>query len=191
MRGAPMAPRLCAHGSHSLRLRQYQTVDIRLAQKSAADPNVERTPPCPTIFIASNAWSHEHCFIVEPLGFWVRTAFEYDTQKPIAHSQVAFEATDSAVKVRSQRPAEDGRVLNRVTEAVLPTLRLSVPNPRVAQFARVESIGWVLPIDETSFRIYVAGRVRQARDIGRMRSEIRVQVLVGPDRSRALRHVGR
>ncbi|MGA3398490.1 MAG: aromatic ring-hydroxylating dioxygenase subunit alpha [Acetobacteraceae bacterium] len=87
-----------------------------------------------------------------------------------AMPQVEFAATDTAVTVRSQRPAEDGRVFHRVTEAVLPTLRV-VPNPRVAQFARVESIGWVLPIDDTSFRIYVAGRVRQKGDIGRMRSK--------------------
>jgi hypothetical protein len=57
-----------------------------------------------------------------------------------------------------------------VTEAAIPTLRV-VPNPRVAQFARVESIGWVLPIDDTSFRIYVAGRSRQPGDLGRMRSK--------------------
>jgi phenylpropionate dioxygenase-like ring-hydroxylating dioxygenase large terminal subunit len=87
-----------------------------------------------------------------------------------AMPQVEFEATDTAVKVRSERPAEDGRVFHRVTEAVLPTLRV-VPNPRVARFARVESIGWVLPIDDASFRIYVAGRVRAAGDIGRMRSK--------------------
>lgn len=52
----------------------------------------------------------------------------------------------------------------------LPTLRV-VPNPRVAQFARVESIGWTLPTDDTSFRIYVAGRVKNSGDIGRMRSK--------------------
>lgn len=84
--------------------------------------------------------------------------------------EVTFEATETGVKVRSTRPAEGGGVFHRVTEAVLPTLRV-VPNPRVAQFARVESIGWVLPIDDTSFRIYVAGRVKQAGDIGRMRSK--------------------
>ena len=83
---------------------------------------------------------------------------------------VAFEPTETGVKVRTTRPAEGGGVLYRVTEAVLPTLRV-VPNPRVAQFARVESLGWVLPIDDTSFRIYVAGRVKQAGDIGRMRSK--------------------
>ncbi|MGA9302522.1 MAG: aromatic ring-hydroxylating dioxygenase subunit alpha, partial [Bradyrhizobium sp.] len=32
-------------------------------------------------------------------------------------------------------------------------------------------IGWVLPIDDTSFRIYVAGRVKSAGEIGRMRSK--------------------
>ena len=66
--------------------------------------------------------------------------------------------------------ADDGKTFYRVTEAALPNLRV-VPNPRVAQFARVESIGWTLPIDDTSFRIYVAGRVKQPGDIGRMRSK--------------------
>jgi len=87
-----------------------------------------------------------------------------------AMPQVEFAATETSVQVVSRRPAGDGRVFHRVTEAVLPTLRV-VPNPRVAQFARVESIGWVLPIDDTSFRIYFAGRVRQAGDIGCMRSK--------------------
>ena len=84
--------------------------------------------------------------------------------------QVRFESTPTSVKVRSTRPADDGKTFYRVTEAALPTLRV-VPNPRVAQFARVESIGWTLPIDDTSFRIYVAGRVKQPGDIGRMRSK--------------------
>jgi nitrite reductase/ring-hydroxylating ferredoxin subunit len=87
-----------------------------------------------------------------------------------AMPSVTFEISDIGVKVRSTRPAENGQVFRRVTEAVLPTLRV-VPNPRVTQYARVESIGWVLPIDDTSFRIYVAGRVKEAGDLGRMRSK--------------------
>ena len=62
------------------------------------------------------------------------------------------------------------RSLCGLPKLVIPTLRV-VPNPRVAQFARVESIGWVLPIDDTSFRIYVAGRVREIGELGRMRSK--------------------
>jgi phenylpropionate dioxygenase-like ring-hydroxylating dioxygenase large terminal subunit len=84
--------------------------------------------------------------------------------------QVKFETSARGVTVRSIRRQDDGRVFYRVTEAALPTLRV-VPNPRVAQFARVESIGWVLPIDDHSFRIYVAGRVKQSGEIGRMRSK--------------------
>ncbi|MGB6637091.1 MAG: aromatic ring-hydroxylating dioxygenase subunit alpha [Bradyrhizobium sp.] len=84
--------------------------------------------------------------------------------------EVNFEALPGSVAVRSIRNQDDGKVFYRVTQAVFPTLRV-VPNPRVAQFARVESIGWVLPIDDTSFRIYVAGRVKSAGEIGRMRSK--------------------
>jgi phenylpropionate dioxygenase-like ring-hydroxylating dioxygenase large terminal subunit len=83
---------------------------------------------------------------------------------------VAFETSPRGILVRSIRRQDDGKVFYRVTEAALPTLRV-VPNPRVAQFACVESIGWTLPIDDTSFRIYVAGRVKQSGDIGRMRSK--------------------
>ena len=84
--------------------------------------------------------------------------------------EVRFEMTPRGVAIRSVRRQDDGKVFYRVTEAACPTLRV-VPNPRVAQFARVESIGWVLPLTDTSFRIYVAGRVRQRGDIGRMRSK--------------------
>ena len=84
--------------------------------------------------------------------------------------EVKFEMSPRGVTVRSIRHQDDGKVFYRVTEAALPTLRV-VPNPRVAQFARVESIGWTLPIDDTSFRIYVAGRVKKSGDIGRMRSK--------------------
>ncbi len=84
--------------------------------------------------------------------------------------EVNFEALPGSVAVRSIRNQDDGKVFYRVTQAVFPTLRV-VPNPRVAQFARVELIGWVLPIDDTSFRIYVAGRVKSAGEIGRMRSK--------------------
>jgi phenylpropionate dioxygenase-like ring-hydroxylating dioxygenase large terminal subunit len=84
--------------------------------------------------------------------------------------EVKFEAKANGVAVRSVRPQDDGKVFYRVTEAIFPTLRV-VPNPRVGQFARVESIGWVLPIDDTSFRIYVAGRVKEKGEIGRMRSK--------------------
>jgi phenylpropionate dioxygenase-like ring-hydroxylating dioxygenase large terminal subunit len=91
------------------------------------------------------------------------------TMAMAAMPQVTFERSPRGVTVRSTREV-NGKTFHRVTEAVIPTLRV-VPNPRVAQFSRVESVGWVLPIDDTSFRIYVAGRSRHPGDLGRMRSK--------------------
>ena len=85
--------------------------------------------------------------------------------------QVSWELSARGVKTTSLRTLDDGRVFRRISEAVLPTLRV-IPNPRVGRYGRVESIGWVLPIDDHSFRIYTAGRVRARGDIARMRSRL-------------------
>jgi len=85
--------------------------------------------------------------------------------------QVEWSVTERGVRVESWRTLDDGRRLRRVTEAALPTLRV-VPSPRLGRNGVVESIGWVLPIDDRHFRIYVAGRVEQPGDIGRMRSKM-------------------
>jgi hypothetical protein len=74
--------------------------------------------------------------------------------------QVEWSVTERGVRVESWRTLDDGKRLRRVTEAALPTLRV-VPSPRLGRSGVVESIGWVLPIDDTHFRIYVAGRVEQ------------------------------
>jgi phenylpropionate dioxygenase-like ring-hydroxylating dioxygenase large terminal subunit len=117
-------------------------------------------------------WLQHYENVVDPLHVPVLHASFSGAQFTMAMAampQVTFERSPRGVTVRSTRNV-DGKTFHRVTEAVIPTLRV-VPNPRVAQFTRVESIGWVLPIDDTSFRIYVAGRSRQPGDLGRMRSK--------------------
>ena len=83
---------------------------------------------------------------------------------------VSWDWTERGMRSTQIRNLEGGRRFRRVTEAVLPTVRV-VPSPRVGSYGRVESIGWVLPIDDTSFRIYVVGRVTEAGQLGRMRSK--------------------
>ena len=83
---------------------------------------------------------------------------------------VSWDWTGRGLRSVQIRNLEGGRRFRRVTEAVLPTLRV-VPSPRVGQYGRVESIGWVLPIDDTSYRIYVAGRVTEPGQLGKMRSK--------------------
>lgn len=86
-----------------------------------------------------------------------------------AFPKVKFEYGPIGVKATSIRPGPDGRTFRRVTEAVLPTLRV-VPNPRVAQYGMVESIGWTVPIDDTHYRIYVAGRVKEKGELAKFKS---------------------
>ena len=86
-----------------------------------------------------------------------------------AFPKVKFEYGRQGVKATSIRPGPDGRQFRRVTEAVVPTLRV-VPNPRVAQYGMVESIGWTLPIDDTHHRIYVAGRVKEKGELAKFKS---------------------
>jgi phenylpropionate dioxygenase-like ring-hydroxylating dioxygenase large terminal subunit len=74
--------------------------------------------------------------------------------------EAKFEYSPLGVKVRSRRALPDGRKYMRITEVCMPTLRV-VPNPRVGKLGRVETIGWTIPIDDTHYRIYTAGRVTQ------------------------------
>jgi len=85
--------------------------------------------------------------------------------------EVTFDYTDAGVSATAVRRLDDGKTLRRVGEAALPTLRV-IPSPRLAYYGTVESLGWVLPIDDTSFRIYTAGRVRREGDIARSRSRM-------------------
>src|SRR5579862_8933968 len=83
--------------------------------------------------------------------------------------QVRFENASYGVRSIQLRDLGDRKVHQRVTEVVLPTIR-AVANPRAEQAGRCSLLGWVLPIDDTTFRIYSAGRVRSPGELGSGRS---------------------
>jgi hypothetical protein len=85
--------------------------------------------------------------------------------------EVNWENTASGVRTISMRHRPDGRSFKRISEAGLPTLRV-IPSPKVGRMGRVESIGWILPIDDHSFRIFVVGRVREQGELSRMRTRM-------------------
>ena len=85
--------------------------------------------------------------------------------------QVSWDTTANSVRTLSIRKMADGKTLRRISEAGLPTLRV-IPSPRIGRYGRVESLGWILPIDDHSFRIYVVGRVREEGELARMRSRL-------------------
>ena len=84
---------------------------------------------------------------------------------------VTWDESPLGVRTTSLRRLPDGSTLRRISEAALPTLRV-IPSPRIGQYGRVESIGWVLPMDDHHFRIYVAGRVKERGELARMRSRL-------------------
>jgi nitrite reductase/ring-hydroxylating ferredoxin subunit len=85
--------------------------------------------------------------------------------------EVSWDVAAHSVRTLSNRKLDGGKMLRRISEAGLPTLRV-IPSPRIGRYGMVESIGWVLPIDDHSFRIYVVGRVRAQGDLVRMRSRL-------------------
>ena len=68
---------------------------------------------------------------------------------------VTWDTQEHSVRTISLRKLPDGKTLRRISEAGLPTLRV-IPSPRIGRYGMVESLGWVLPIDDHSFRIYTA-----------------------------------
>ena len=84
---------------------------------------------------------------------------------------VTWETQPQSVRTISIRKLPEGKTLRRISEAGLPTLRV-IPSPKLGRFGRVESLGWVLPIDDHSFRIYVVGRVREKGELSRMRTRM-------------------
>jgi nitrite reductase/ring-hydroxylating ferredoxin subunit len=73
--------------------------------------------------------------------------------------EVTFKNTERGAIAEAVRTLDDGAILRRVTEAVLPTVRI-IPDPNVSRFGRSESVGWLMPIDDTHYRIYTALRAR-------------------------------
>jgi len=57
------------------------------------------------------------------------------------------------IKSQQVRTMGDGRTLRRVTELALPTGRI-VPSPTLSIFGPVTGLGFMMPIDDTHFRIY-------------------------------------
>jgi hypothetical protein len=85
--------------------------------------------------------------------------------------EVTWDSVELGVRTTSIRKLPGGKTFRRISQAAMPTLRV-IPSPRVGRYGRVESLGWILPIDDHSFRIYVAGRVREPGELTRMRSRL-------------------
>jgi nitrite reductase/ring-hydroxylating ferredoxin subunit len=83
--------------------------------------------------------------------------------------EVEWDYTPRGIKALQVRTLDDGRVLRRITELTLPTGRI-VPSPTLSVMGPVEGVSFMLPIDDTHFRIYGSSRQKrgeaQKRGVG-------------------------
>jgi nitrite reductase/ring-hydroxylating ferredoxin subunit len=71
---------------------------------------------------------------------------------------VTYAYTSRGIKSQQVRTLGDGTTLRRVTELALPTGRI-VPSPTLAVKGPTNSVGFMMPIDDTHFRIYNVFRI--------------------------------
>ena len=71
--------------------------------------------------------------------------------------EVTYERADHGMKYTAYRKLDDGRELNRVTQALFPHVRI-VPDIHL-KAGKATSVGFVLPVDDTHFRLFHIMRV--------------------------------
>ncbi len=123
--------------------------------------------------IADFNWFQHFENVLDPLHVVILHSAFSGTQfvaEMAAMPECHYEETERGIRLTSYRDLGGGRRLRRVSEVVCPTLRV-VPSPRLDP-GRCAILGWVLPIDDTHFRIYSAGRVRHKGDLQKIRSRM-------------------
>ena len=81
---------------------------------------------------------------------------------------MTWEYTALGVKSHQDRGLPDGKLLYRVTEVMMPTLRI-VANPFVKRYGRTDSVAWTLPIDDTTTKIFTLYRRPRGERVSRVR----------------------
>jgi phenylpropionate dioxygenase-like ring-hydroxylating dioxygenase large terminal subunit len=71
--------------------------------------------------------------------------------------EVTWDYHDLGMRYSAYRKLDDGREMDRVTLALFPHVRI-VPDIRLTG-GPTQSIGWVVPVDDTHFRLFHASRV--------------------------------
>ncbi len=68
---------------------------------------------------------------------------------------VHFHVSDHGVYSYQDRPYPDGQLMHRITEVILPNLRI-VADPTLSRTGPGDNVSWTLPVDRTTTRIFTA-----------------------------------
>jgi hypothetical protein len=106
-----------------------------------------------------NVMDPYHVFILH--GTFSGTQF---TEMMNIFPDISWDFTDYGVRSFQDRTLPDGAMHHRVTELVMPNIRV-VADPRVTTFAKTDNVAWTLPIDDTTTRIFTAFRMSAGADV--------------------------
>jgi hypothetical protein len=71
--------------------------------------------------------------------------------------KISWEHTGQGVATLARRKLDNGKTLLRITEGILPTIRL-IPDPGVSRYEKSESVSWLLPVDDSHYMLYAVIR---------------------------------
>lgn len=103
-------------------------------------------------------WFQTHENVMDPLHVFVLHS-TFSTQQfndmMAVPPEISFEPTEYGMYSIQLRTFEDGSRLRRLTELVMPNIRI-VADPFLRTFTRSNNVAWTLPIDDTNTRIFTA-----------------------------------
>ena len=118
------------------------------------------TPPCNWLQHWENIMDPFHVVILH--GTFSGTQFVDDMA---VVPEVTFESVPAGMRSTQVRKLDGGKVLRRVTEVMVPSLRL-VPSP-VLEPGPSNSIGWTVPVDDTHYKILNVAKMKQGAPASR------------------------
>ena len=101
-------------------------------------------------------WFQTHENVMDPFHVFVLHAGFSGNQfvaEMASMPEVSWEFTDVGVKSHQDRVLDDGRFFHRVTEVVMPNVRI-VASPFVEFEGQATSVAWTLPISRTETKIF-------------------------------------
>ncbi len=110
-------------------------------------------------------WLQTHENVMDPFHVFVLHGTHSGNQfVPIMGllPEVTWHYTARGMKSYQDRRLDDGRLFHRVTEVVMPNVRI-VANPHVPRPGPSESVAWTLAIDDTTTKIYTLRRAERGQ----------------------------
>jgi nitrite reductase/ring-hydroxylating ferredoxin subunit len=113
--------------------------------------------------IAPYNWMHLNDNVMDPYHVWVLhstfTGPQFAKEFSIPVQKVDFYTWEQGVCYSAVREFDDGRIYDRVSSYIFPCI-MSVPATRNLEDARSTRISWIVPIDDTHFTTFTAGKVK-------------------------------